>query len=188
MNAEWITIQKAASLCSVSYETMKKSIQRGKFVCICVNGKGRGGKQLRILLESLPQETQDRYYGITPDRPAPETSNTYTSLSDKQRKCVDEKVLAVTEYTKFKRQYHKQGVTREFLKRFSEEHPEIDVNMDKLEDWVNKYAENGIEGLIDRRGRHNKGSSSLTEEMQDIFNKYYLTDKKPSINQCYTAT
>lgn len=188
MNAEWITIQEAASLCSVPYETMKKSIQRGKFVCMCVNGKGRGGKQLRILLESLPQEAQDRYYGITPDRPALETSNTYTSLSDKQRKRVDEKVLAVTEYTKFKRQYHKQGVTREFLKRFSEAHPEIDVNMDKLEDWVNKYAENGIEGLIDRRGRHNKGSSSLTEEMQDIFNKYYLTDKKPSINQCYTAT
>lgn len=177
MEEHWLTSSEAALLCMVSLEAFEKSVQRGKFVCICVNGKGRGGKQLRILLESLPQEAQDRYYGITSDKPAPENGDTYTSLSDKQRKRVDEKVLAVTEYIKFKRQYHKQGVTREFLKRFSEEHPDIDLNMDKLEDWVNKYAENGIDGLIDRRGRHNKGSSRLTEEMQDIFNKYYRPTK-----------
>ena len=186
MKEVWLTIKETAILLNVTERVVRYSIER--YCTQVFNGKGRGGKQLRILLESLPQEAQDRYHGITPDKPAPESNDPYTSLSDKQRKRVDEKVLAVTEYTKFKRQYHKQGVTREFLKRFAEAHPEIDVNMDKLEDWVNKYAENGIEGLIDRRGRHNKGSSILTEEMQDIFNKYYLTDKKPSINQCYTAT
>lgn len=182
----WITVKEAAFHLCVSERAVQLAAKREDVISKLVDGTGRGGKQLRILLESLPQEAQDRYYGITTDKPAPK--DTYASLSDNQRKRLDEKVLAVTEYTKFKKQYHKQGVTREFLKRFAEMHPDIDLSMGKLEDWVNKYAERGIEGLIDRRGGYNKGSSSLTEEMQDIFKKYYLTDKKPSISQCYMAT
>lgn len=186
----WIPVKETALFLQVSERAIQIQIERNtaNFTYKYIDGIGKGGKQLRILLESLPQEVQDRYRSITPDKPAPESSDPYTSLSDKHRKRVDEKVLAVTEYTKFKRQYHKQGVMREFLKRFSEEHPEINVSMDKLEDWINKYAENGVEGLIDRRGRYNKGSTSLTEEMQNVFKKYYLTDKKPSVHQCYIAT
>lgn len=185
MTENWITLKEAAVACNSSYEALKKSVQRGNVISKRVDGKGNGG-QLRILLESLPMEAQDRYNGV--ERPAQSSNDSYLFLTDKQRERLDEKVLAVTEYAKFKRKYHKRGVTREFLKQFSTEYPDIKINAGKLEDWVNKYAKSGIDGLIDRRGGYNKGGSSLTEEMQAVFKKYYLTDKKPSIHQCYIAT
>lgn len=185
MTEHYISVKEAATCMRISERAVQLAAERNTIIYKYVDGIGKGGKQLRILLDSLPLEAQNRYNGT--DQPA-QPDDTYLYLTDKQRKRLDEKILAVTEYTTFKRQYHKRGVTREFLKRFSAEYPDIKINAGKLEDWVNKYAQNGIAGLVDRRGGYSKGCTSLTEEMQAVFKKYYLTDKKPSIHQCYNAT
>ena len=98
------------------------------------------------------------------------------------------KLEAVLEYTDFKRRYHKRGVTREFIKKFKDKYPDFNINCDVLEEWVNKYAKYGVEGLLDRRGGSRVGTTTLTEDVQNVFKVYYLSDKKPSIHQCYIAT
>lgn len=185
MTEHFISVREAASCMQISERAVRLAAERNTIMYKYVDGKGKGGRQLRILLDSLPMEAQSRYNGTY--QPA-QSDDSYLFLTEKQRERLDEKVLAMTEYTSFKRRYHKRGVIREFLKRFSAEYPDIKINVGKLEDWVNKYAQNGISGLIDRRGGYNKDCTSLTEEMQAVFKKYYLTDKKPSIHQCYNAT
>ena len=185
----WITITEAAKCLQVSERAVRLSIERetAPYTFKYVSGKGKGGKQLRILLESLPTEAQERYNGKKPIRSAP-APLTYDNATQKQRDAAGMKLEAVLEYTDFKRKFHKRGVTREFIKQFKEKHPDFNINCGMLEDWVNKYAEYGVEGLIDRRGGSRVGATTLTEEMQNVFKAYYLTDKKPSIHHCYIAT
>ncbi|MDD7429647.1 MAG: DNA-binding domain-containing protein [Oscillospiraceae bacterium] len=185
----WITTKEAAACLIISERAIQIQIERetAPYTYKYVNGIGKGGKQLRILLESLPAEAQERYNGTKPICSAP-IPLTYDNATQKQREAAELKLEAVLEYTDFKRKFHKRGVTREFIKQFKEKHPGFNINCGVLEDWVNKYAEYGVEGLLDRRGGSRVGATTLTEEMQNVFKAYYLTDKKPSIHQCYIAT
>ena len=54
----WLTVQEAASLCGITDSAIKKAAQQNRYEYRYVNGKGRGGKQLRIALESLPESAQ----------------------------------------------------------------------------------------------------------------------------------
>ncbi|MGN0692016.1 MAG: DNA-binding domain-containing protein [Oscillospiraceae bacterium] len=185
----WITTKEAAACLIISERAIQIQIERetAPYTYKYVNGIGKGGKQLRILLESLPAEAQERYNGTKPICSAP-IPLTYDNATQKQREAAEMKLEAVLEYTDFKRKFHKRGVAREFIKQFKEKHPGFNINCGVLEDWVNKYAEYGVEGLLDRRGGSRVGATTLTEEMQNVFKTYYLTDKKPSIHQCYIAT
>lgn len=185
----WITTKEAAACLIISERAIQIQIERetAPYTYKYVNGIGKGGKQLRILLESLSAEAQERYNGTKPICSAP-IPLTYDNATQKQREAAEMKLEAVLEYTDFKRKFHKRGVTREFIKQFKEKHPGFNINCGVLEDWVNKYAEYGVEGLLDRRCGSRVGATTLTEEMQNVFKTYYLTDKKPSIHQCYIAT
>lgn len=185
----WLTIIDAAECLNISERAVRLKIERNtaEFTYKYVDGIGKGGKQLRILLESLPEDAQSRYNGEKPLKAAP-VLLTYDNATQKQREAAQIKLEAVLEYTDFKRRYHKRGVTREFIKRFKEKHLDFNINCGVLEDWVNKYVEHGIEGLLDRRGGSRVGATTISEEVQNVFKVYYLTDKKPSIHQCYIAT
>ncbi len=186
MNEQWITV-KEASLCLQITErhVVRLSVEHQTIISKYIKGKGRGGKQLRILLDSLPQEAQDRYNGIALKPAQDERYDIYRTLTDEQRKRLDEKVFAVTMYKNFKNQYHQKDCRKAFLKSFKEEYESIDVNEYSLKYWVSKYDTDGIGGLTDNRGRKNKGESSVTKEMQDMFLSYWLSDKKPKITTCY---
>ena len=59
----WLTVREAASFCGVTDSAIKKAVQRNRYQHRYVNGMGRGGKQLRIALESLPEKAQALYRG-----------------------------------------------------------------------------------------------------------------------------
>lgn len=180
-----LTTKQASDLLGISCDGVKKGVSRGIYLATYVPGKGRGGKQLRILLSSLPQEAQDRYNGIQPEKP--NAVFDIRNLTEKQRQKLEEKVFTINEYESFKKRYLKRDYRKAFLKWFNKEYPDIDVNAGKLEDWVKKYNEQGIAGLTDGRGGSTKGTTSLTKEMQDDFLSLYLSDKEPRITTCYNV-
>ena len=59
-----ITTKTAANLLNVSVRAVELRVKRGVYKYEYIEGPGRGGRQLRIALESLPQAAQDRYRGI----------------------------------------------------------------------------------------------------------------------------
>ena len=63
-----LTTQKAAELLNTTSRTIERRAARGLYKYVFVEGLGRGGRQLRVVLESLPQAAQDLYHGIEKER------------------------------------------------------------------------------------------------------------------------
>ncbi|MGP1597816.1 Mu transposase C-terminal domain-containing protein [Peptoanaerobacter stomatis] len=47
------------------------------------------------------------------------------------------------------------------------------------------YENNDLEGLVDKRGGHNKGKSSIPSEIWNAFLFYYLDDRRPTLSDTY---
>ena len=60
----WLTVKEVSELTGLSISGVKKAVYSDRFTYHYEDGVGRGGKQLLICLESLPQEVQDRYNGV----------------------------------------------------------------------------------------------------------------------------
>ena len=59
-----LTVKEVSELLNISERAVQKAVSAGKYKSVTINGVGRGGKQLLISLESLPQEAQDRYNSV----------------------------------------------------------------------------------------------------------------------------
>ena len=188
MSEHWITVKEAAVYCDCKENTIRKQIERGLIQYKYVPGRGRGGKQLRILLESLSHEVQEKYLN-SKNKPAPHDASEamLNKLPEDKRDTLNEKLLITQEYIKFRNQCLHKDHLRKFVKYMKKNYPMFKFNPDILCRWVAKYEKYGIAGLIDLRGRRSNRKTSLTKEMQDMFLRYYLSDKEPSIKQCYDA-
>lgn len=188
MNEHWITVKEAAICCNVSERAIRLNVERGIFQYKYVPGRGRGGKQLRILLESMSPEAQKKYLK-TKSTPAPREASEIMleKLPQDKRDSLDEKVLITQEYIKFRDRYPHKDHLKKFVKYMKKNYPMFEFNPDCLCRWAAKYEKYGVGGLIDLRGKHKNNHTSLTKEMRDMFLRYYLSDKEPSIKQCYEA-
>jgi len=57
----YITVDETAELTGLKENSVFYNIKRGKYETVTIPGKGRGGKQYLIALDSLPKEAQERY-------------------------------------------------------------------------------------------------------------------------------
>ena len=99
----WLTVKEAAPLCGVSESAIKKAVKQGKYKYCYVDGVGRGGKQLRVALESLPDAAQARYRGEQEQQAA----DVRLSLTGSQLEKLDFKQMVVLDYQDFKATYPK---------------------------------------------------------------------------------
>ena len=67
----WLSVREAAQALHVTERAVQLGAQQNKYETRHVNGKGRGGKQLRIALESLPECTGPVSRGSTSSRGYP---------------------------------------------------------------------------------------------------------------------
>lgn len=185
----WLTVQKAALICGVTDSAIKKAVQCNKYESCYVEGRGRGGRQLRVSLESLPNEAQARYRG----EQAEKSTDILLSLTDAQRDVVFSKLSAVEEYQDFKRTYPKADKLQAFLTQHNENFPDKPLTKRQLNHWERLFNRDGIAGLVDRRGGYNKGQSSIREDEKKVFLSFWLQEKGtknggPSVASCYRLT
>lgn len=173
----WLTVKEAASLCSVTDSAIKKAAQQNRYQSRYVKGKGRGGKQLRIALESLPEKAQARYRG---EELPHEDILQYTG---KQREEADAKAWVVE-------QYHQSGLSPVgFVSWFNASNPPEDaISESKLFRWQRKYQEKDVTALIDQRGGHNRGKDTIPPEAWELFYSLYMTQQKRGVRLCYDVT
>ena len=188
MKETWLTVKEAALCCKTTERAIQIGAERGKLLCKYVPGKGRNGQQLRISLESLSPEAQYRYLeGRNKPAPNDTTEMLLEKLPQDKRYDLDEKVFITEEYIKFRDSYPRKDHVKQFVKYMKKNYPMFEFNPKMLSKWALKYEEFGISGLVDLRGSHNRKKSTVTPEMQEMFLSYYLTDKEPTIQQCYKA-
>lgn len=171
-----LTVKEVSELLNISERAVQKAVSAGKYKSVTINGVGRGGKQLLICLESLPQEAQDRYNGVEKE---PELLIERYSLT--QIKKAEYKASIVLDF-------QRSGVSAEkFIQDFNACNGENFTNK-QLYKWQKKYRNGGIEALIDTRGGYNKGACSISEKAWDMFYTLYMTTQKRSIQWCYDKT
>ena len=173
-----LTVKEVSELLNISERAVQKAVSAGKYKSVTINGVGRGGKQLLILLESLPQEAQDKYNGVNVGQ-EPELLIERYSLT--QIKEAEYKASIVLDF-------QRSGVSADkFLQDFNRTNNEC-VTTGQLYLWKKKYKNGGIESLIDTRGGYNKGACSISEKAWDMFYTLYMTLQRRSIQWCYDKT
>lgn len=183
MNKIYITPNEAALITGLKENSILKNIQRGKYSTKLIPGKGRGGIQYLIALDSLPEEAQERYKTQN-STPAPlnifsqEIMEKYSI--DKREKAIERFNIIV--------EFERSGLSgRAFVKKYNEEHS-TKLTYRKLEYWIEKCEKSGIVGLIDKRGNEAGNSYCMLPEVWDMFYSLYMTLQKRSIQICYDKT
>lgn len=179
-----ITTQEAAKLLKVTPRTVERRAEHGIYKYEYKEGRGRGGRKMFIVLESLPQEAQDKYNGVTSEKDSSTESSPYLHMTDTQRELTAVKHMAVIGYKEFKGEYSGLDKMQAYLTKYNAEHPDKPITRRQLNHWENLYDKKGVEGLIDRRGGHNKDKTAIPPQAWDLFRKYWLTEGKTTVESC----
>lgn len=180
----WVSAKEIANVLGVATTTIERRAERGIYKYVYETGRGRGGRQLRIALESLPQEAQDKYNGVQLSEEQDKPMSAYFHMTDAQRETAAFKHLAVAAYKEFKLEYLGADKMVAFLQRFNADHPEKPITRRQLNHWEKLFDRDGVEGLVDRRGGYNKGSTEIPPEAWDLFRVYWLTEGRPTVESC----
>ncbi len=89
-----IPAQKLAEILKVNVTTIERRAARGIYKYEYTEGRGRGGYQMLIALESLPENERDRYHGIEKERREEELAQ----FTHDQLHAANEKKGCVLEY------------------------------------------------------------------------------------------
>ena len=149
----WLSVRETAQILHIGERAVRTAAQQNRYLHRYVNGKGRGGKQLRIALESLPEGAQARYRG---EVPPPVDILQFTG---KQRDEANAKAWVVE-------QYQREGLSPDdFVSWFNSNNPAEDaITKSKLFRWQKKYQGKDVAALIDQRGGHNRGQDTIPLE------------------------
>ncbi len=173
----WLTVGEAAQILHIGERAVRAATQQNRYQHRYVNGMGRGGKQLRIALESLPEKAQALYRGeVLPPVDI-------LQFTGKQRKKADAKAWVVE-------QYHQSDLSpAEFVSWFNASNPPEDaISKSKLFRWQKKYQGKDVAALIDERGGHNRGQDTIPDDAWKMFYSLYMTQQERSVRLCYDTT
>lgn len=144
-----ILVSQAAKILEISKRAVRKRVNSGIIEGVRVPGVGRGGCQLRIILESLPSEAQQRYAeqnGI-PAPTAPDTLDYLSKYSGKQRKEAEFKLGMIRAYRSEKHQQGGKLTITQFLRIFNQV-SERKVTAGQMYAWIERYNKCGVEALM----------------------------------------
>lgn len=171
----WLATREAANLLGLDESTLQKAAKKGKYDCHHADGKGRGGRVLQFSLESLKQAHPEKF--------TREESASLDEYTGAQLTAANYRAMAV-------REYQRRGLSPElFMQEFNAEHPEGEtVTRAKLFNWQRRYQSGNLAELVDHRGGHNRGESTIPSDAWDCFYALYMTQQKRAIKMCYDIT
>lgn len=179
-NCTWISVKQASILLCRNTSTIQKLCQRNKYITRTLQGRGRGGKKIEILLSSLPDDAIARYYHCEPVRNAVEDM---AGFSKKQKADANNKEWILELYHK-----RDKGMTLDqFVEWYNREHDES-ITRANIFQWQKKLKDGGPAALIDRRGEHKRGTTTIPDEAWDYFYSLYMTQQKRGAQLCYDYT
>lgn len=174
----WLKVKEVAEILGVTERTIQNSVQKNKYKYRHVRGKGRGGAQIEIALESLPQDAQDKYNHVQDEVIYKEI----TQFTGKQREEANLKALIVEQYKR------SQLSPDDFVNDFNERNPDSIITKSQLFRWQRKYKSGDVADLIDMRGGHNRGQITIPPDAWEYFYALYMTLQKRSIQRCWELT
>ena len=121
-----------------------------------------------------------KYYG---EVQTPSNIDPLQNVSQKKRQLALERLGLVREYEKhlarIKGQWEKEGRKDHTSYALADFARIQGIGVRTLQRWIRNFREDGIDGLIDRRGEINQ-QAQITEEAWEFFCNFYLDKKQPS--------
>lgn len=191
----WLSVSAVSMLMAVSERAVRrKATQEEAFGRTGFRYVGgiNGGKRLEILLEALPTEAQTAYHNQHGEFSASIVNHEQYTLSQRQKG--EFRAQAVSQYSRYRREQHRAGQTKEteimqsFVEQWNAQHPDFTFTTKTLYEWRRKSKAGDPDKLVDKRGGYNRGKSSIPVEMLDYFKHLYLQESKPSIANCFRLT
>ena len=187
----WLTIKEAAELLGYEESTVRKRAKNGEYVFRHVpSSTGQGGKRIEISLESLPEQAQKAYLNKNDDSQFVINTNFISTIEQKKKGEIREQ--AIQEFRQFEKEMKRKGMTSKteikdaFVEKWNCEHPDFKRSKKTLYDWIKKKKKG--ESLIDKRGGHNRGQSSILPYYQQFFLDLYLQQSQLPFAVCYRLT
>lgn len=175
----WLKIKEAADLMALTERAVRwGATEKNKYEYRYVKGIGKGGVQIEIALESLPEAAQNKYYNIQEEIAYAEI----TQFTGKQREDANLKAFIVE-------QYQRSNLSpSEYVSSYNERNPQDVITKSQLFRWQRKYKSGDVADLIDRRGGYNRGETTISPEAWEYFYSLYMTLQKRSIQRCWELT
>lgn len=179
-SSTWISVKRAAVLLNKDVRTIQRLCQKKELIIRMVSTKGRGGQKIEILLSSLPDDAIARYNHCEPMRNEVEDMK---GFSGKQKNEANNKAWVLDLY-----QHRGKGVTiDEFLEQYNREHGDT-ITKANIFQWQKKFREGGTAALVDHRGEHKRGTTTIPDEAWNYFYSLYMTQEKRGVQLCYDYT
>lgn len=184
----YLTTKEVAELAGCSVYSIQKKAQAGDLATIMQpNGKNR--MQYMFPVDELPEDIKRRYYERI--RAASGTVNvpgrTLEELTDEERRQVNMWSDILKKWQSIRNQYGRMSEADEMFVAMIklEKGPLFPISADTLYRKWKAYKAGDIEGLIDKRGGHNRGKSSIPEDVWNYFLYVYLDERQLPKRQCY---
>ena len=199
---DYLTVKEVAELKGCSERFIRKLINNGDLSSEEVVNRANGHKSHSIPISALPDELQQRYYkrqrsdaGLLPEvkekvKPAARKQRAFEELTADERAEVNVWTEILKEWQGLRNGYNGSKVEFDklYIGKCQIEHPDIKVSKDILYRKWSAYRENDMEGLIDKRGAWNRGSSKIPAPVWDCFLWYWLAENQPTASLCYRNT
>ena len=195
---QMLTAKQVAEVKGCSYQYIQRIIKEGKLPAKEVlNEKNR--KTYLVALEVLDEELQQKWYQMNLEHPLDgvqeveqETEKkAIDHFSESERREIDFWLELVEQWQEYRR---KPGVTSKaevdakFVAYCKLEYPEKDISIDILYRKHKAMKQDNLEGLIDKRGKWKKGTSSIDDTIWQAFLYYYLDESQHPIKKCIEYT
>ncbi|MBQ8297098.1 MAG: DDE-type integrase/transposase/recombinase [Ruminococcus sp.] len=203
---DYLTVREAAELKGCSEQYMKRIIKEGKIQAEMQLNPETNKMRYLLPVSALPENLQQKWYkqkrtetGLLPERyedkpkkqkKAARPQRSFEELSADEREEVTLWSEIVREWQGLRSAYNgnKTEFDKLYVGKCQLEHKEIKVSTDILYRKWNAYRNNDIEGLIDKRGAWNRGSSTIPAPVWEAFLWYWLDENQPTASLCYRNT
>ena len=203
---DYLTMKEVADLKGCSWQNIQRLVKNGKLNFVQEMGN-KGRMKYLISVSALPEDLQARYYaklrkdtGLAPEliedkpeialkKPKKTIKKAFEEYSQAEREEMAEWIRILREWRELRVNYKKKtDFDADFVGKCRIEHPKLEISERILYRKYAAYKANDYDGLIDKRGGWNRGTSSIREEVWQIYASLYLTFQNPKVSVCYRRT
>lgn len=200
---DYLTMKQVAELKGCSFQYVHKLIKNGKLKAEQRENPQNKGMCYMISVSALSEDLQIKYYnslkkecGITLQLQEADKKKTskrskgvlkpFEEYSEVERNQIVFWSNLLDEWQRLRAdKKSKTEFDALFVAKTKFDNPDLELSVGILYRKYTAYKENDLNGLIDNRGGHNKGKSSIPTPVWEYFLDIFLTENKPSISRCY---
>lgn len=203
-NTKYITVKQLAQLRSCSVSFIHKRIEDGNITVERGINEKNNRMQYMIPVDSLPLELREQLLAndvkkvpskakrLMEPLPEPKPLDTYSA---DQREQIVYWLKICREWEQARDSAASKTQARdEFLEAVQLRDAQVleRFGVHRLTNGIlyrkyTAYRNNDYDGLLDRRGGHNKGKSSIPDDLWNLFLYYWLDDRRPTVTSCYNT-